>query len=412
MPATYGVPAGSGRSFRSTAEDRPVADNNELVPRTVELTHICDECGEFADTAAVDPEARTIECASCGHLAVYELLPPMLFLTGPSGAGKTTVYRHLLSRTPEALLIDHDLLWGANPAHDDPETEYRRFRDLVLAMGMRLAANGTPVVIEGTTVPSQNERLPARCLVSHTAYLALVCDDAVLADRLRQRPKWRGWDEARIETMIEMNRALKSEGASWSPPVELLDTTNRSVEETAYEVRRWIRRETKSWRKASQASRWHDPFTLSAAVEAAADGALEQWVHAYLLGAGRNVPMARGLARQQRWWLGPVQVPVVELARCVGPEPGMPYPRATEDWQPRLDALARSIEQGWDVPPVIVEARSDGLVVCDGNHRYEAQVQLGRRSVRAVIWFNEEASLRGFDKVWADGATREVGRRR
>lgn len=173
---------------------------------------------------------------------------PILFLTGPSGAGKSAVYQHLLGRTPEAILIDQDLLWGTNPAFDDQASEYREFRSVVFGLALRIAANRTPVVVEGTVVPKDYERLPSRPLVSSTAYLALVCEDDVLAERLRARPAWRGWDDDRIGVMVEMNRAIKTYAASWRPPVELVDTTGRTVAETAGEVHAWIRREAAAWR--------------------------------------------------------------------------------------------------------------------------------------------------------------------
>ena len=209
--------------------------------------HICPACGEISDPSILDAEAHTMSCTACGHAHRYEPLPPILFLTGPSGAGKSTVYRHLLGRTPEAMLIDQDLLWGMNPAFDDPATDYQAFRTLVLAMGMRMAANGRPVMIEGTSVPAQYERLPARPLVSSTAYLGLVCDDDVLERRLAARPAWRHFDDDRIAGMVAMNRALKADAATWDPPVELLDTTGRTVDETAAAVHEWIRRSTEHW---------------------------------------------------------------------------------------------------------------------------------------------------------------------
>lgn len=213
--------------------------------------HICPACGEISDPSLLDVEEQTLTCVSCGHAHRFTPLPPLLFLTGPSGAGKTAVYQHLLGQTPEAVLVDHDLLWGVNPDFDDPATEYRAFRTLVFAMGMRIAANGTPVMIEGTTVPWQYENLPSRVLVFNTSYLALVCDDEVLESRLRARPAWRGFNDDRIHGMVEMNQALKKQAADWSPPVQLLDTTGRTVRETAAAVHDWIRTETREWRSRS-----------------------------------------------------------------------------------------------------------------------------------------------------------------
>lgn len=58
--------------------------------------------------------------AICAGRRLPTISSPLLFLTGASGAGKTTLYRQLVGRVREAILIDGDLLWWVNPAHDDP----------------------------------------------------------------------------------------------------------------------------------------------------------------------------------------------------------------------------------------------------------------------------------------------------
>jgi ParB-like nuclease domain len=159
-------------------------------------------------------------------------------------------------------------------------------------------------------------------------------------------------------------------------------------------------------------TRWRNPFTGTAARQAAAEGRLEVWVHGWLVGAGRNVPMSRGLGERRQWWLGPVEMPVADLTRIVGPEPGMPFPRNEEDWMPRLSGIAESIRAGWDVPPIIAEHREgSAFLVNDGNHRYAAQCLMGQRTVTAIVRFtSEDAWLRAGRAAWAAGAPMEAGK--
>jgi hypothetical protein len=112
------------------------------VPKAVH--RICPACQTPTEGAEVDAVARVLRCDRCGAATPFELLPPLLFLTGASGAGKTTIYHALVGNVPEALLIDADLLWGLDPRHDDPATGYRRFRGLVLHLAERLGTNGWP----------------------------------------------------------------------------------------------------------------------------------------------------------------------------------------------------------------------------------------------------------------------------
>ncbi|HXU72833.1 MAG TPA: hypothetical protein VN947_26115 [Polyangia bacterium] len=71
---------------------------------------------------------------------------------------------------------------------------------------------------------------------------AATCDDDVLTKRLRRRPAWRrSGGEQYIADHVAFNRWFKDEGASATPPVDLLDTTHETVEETSTQVARWIR---------------------------------------------------------------------------------------------------------------------------------------------------------------------------
>jgi hypothetical protein len=66
-----------------------------------------------------------------------------------------------------------------------------------------------------------------------------VCDDAELEGRLRARPAWRGWTDEKVAAMLAFNRWVKRNAATTTPPMELLDTSGRSVQESAAGVQAW-----------------------------------------------------------------------------------------------------------------------------------------------------------------------------
>jgi chloramphenicol 3-O-phosphotransferase len=202
---------------------------------------ICPACGEPTTGAEVDPETRTLQCDRCHRTTAMQVLPPLLFVTGASGAGKSTLHDALVGQVDEALLIDADLLWGVDPGHDDPASGYRKFRGLVLHLAERLARNGKPVVVEGSCLPDQYETIGERWSFSKTAYLAVVCDDEELERRLHARPAWRGSAD-NVAGMVAFNRHLREVGPTGHPPIEVLDTTDRSIDECAADLHEWIRR--------------------------------------------------------------------------------------------------------------------------------------------------------------------------
>jgi hypothetical protein len=94
----------------------------------------------------------------------------------------------------------------------------------------------------GIGVPENVEPCVERRYFSAVHYLALVCDDQALAERLRQRPQWRGSGEPTyIEEHVQFNRWFKGNAHTTSPRIDLLNTTGVPVAETAEQVASWIR---------------------------------------------------------------------------------------------------------------------------------------------------------------------------
>lgn len=201
---------------------------------------ICPACQAPTSGARVEPGEHVLACDLCGARTPFAPLPPVLFVTGSSGAGKTTLTRFLTGTVTEAILIDADLLWGVNPAHDDPASGYRQFRGLTLHLAERIARNGRPVVVEGTCVPEQYESLGERWCFAGTAYLAVTCAEDELRRRLARRPAWQQ-DPERLEPLVTLNERFRTAPASFTPAVQVLDTTGRSVPDCAAEMHTWIR---------------------------------------------------------------------------------------------------------------------------------------------------------------------------
>lgn len=193
---------------------------------------VCQHCG-----ALVSPAAPLI-CGACGHEQHF-VRRPLFCLTGPSGTGKSTVGRHLPPLLADRVVVlEQDLLWVGGLT--DPTGEHRLFRSTWLRLAAAIAQSGRPVLLCGTVVPPELEPLPERALFSAVHYLALTCPPDVLAQRLRPRPAWRAWNEVRIAEMLAYADWLADNAAHLDPPVTLLDTAGRGVDETARAVACWV----------------------------------------------------------------------------------------------------------------------------------------------------------------------------
>lgn len=132
--------------------------------------------------------------------------------------------------------------------------------------------------------------------------------------------------------------------------------------------------------------------TLTSAMEWAAHGKIEDWVHAYLLSDGENKEFSDGLKIVDRIFLGPVAMPINLFTRCSGPEEDMPYRVHPGWWEVKMERIMKAVEENADLPPIIVhymipEGKTQGeFELNDGNHRWEAYHRLGIETAQAIVW--------------------------
>ncbi len=203
------------------------------------MFNVCARCGEYSGEKFIEPEGPFAVCPFCGYRQQFVRLP-MFVVSGPSGTGKTTVYLDLAHKMTECVCVETDILWRAEFA--TPEDGYRSYREMWLRVALTISQSGRPVALFGSGEPDQWERCTGRAYFTQIHYLALVCDDATLVERLRRRPAWRraGTPEF-IAEMLKYNRALKENAHRTTPPMTLLDTTSISVAASVQHVATWIR---------------------------------------------------------------------------------------------------------------------------------------------------------------------------
>jgi hypothetical protein len=140
------------------------------------------------------------------------------------------------------------------------------------------------------------------------------------------------------------------------------------------------------------------PYSLESAREASDRFELNEWVAGFLASPGSdNSALAEHLSQELGWWAGPLQLPIDQLHRLVGP-PGDPVlcPVDDEYWEGRLEGLAKRIHDGWEPPPVILSYRQRTLVLEDGNHRAESMRRAGSNTVWAIVGFESREDSERF----------------
>jgi len=136
--------------------------------------------------------------------------------------------------------------------------------------------------------------------------------------------------------------------------------------------------------------------TLSSAQAFAKAGRLEQWVHAYLLSDGHNREFSDGLKLFDRFFLGPVTMPLKYFRRCCGPEKNMLYQVDAGWFEQHVADLCHVLQTVDDLPPLIVHYTKDGFELNDGNHRFEACMRMGITEYPVIIWITKQDEYDAF----------------
>lgn len=203
------------------------------------MFQICPGCMNSIPCYEPDLAGSLLICPECGTAQRF-VFRPLRIVMGASGAGKSTVVRALVGRTPGLVVLEGDMLWA--PEFDHPEDGYRRYRETSLRLAANIHQSGVDTLLIGSGQPDQFENCFGRALFSEARYAALVCSDALLRERLEARPAWRGSsDPETLDRMSVYNGWLWSRSSSdETPAVAPFDTTEVSVEATVDAVRAWL----------------------------------------------------------------------------------------------------------------------------------------------------------------------------
>ena len=202
------------------------------------MMNVCFQCGMYHADKIIDPAGPFAICPECGFKHPFLQLP-LLIVSGASGAGKSTVCQRLTGLITRAVLLDSDILWRSE--FNSPETNYREYFELGLRLCKNISQSGRPVVLfgAGAGVPENIEGCIEQRYFSAVHYLALVCSDSSLSERLQARPVWRGTrDPKYIEEHIRFNRWFQEYDSQ--PLIERIDTTDTLPDETVAQVATWI----------------------------------------------------------------------------------------------------------------------------------------------------------------------------
>lgn len=162
---------------------------------------------------------------------------PLFCITGASGVGKSTACEVLFRNETDYVVLESDVAW--HNVYNTPEDDYRAYREMWMNMCANISQSGKPCVLCGCCTPKQFEPLPQRTLFTQIHYLAVTCSDDALRSRMTIG---RGiTDEGWLQSSAQFNRWLIENGGNTTPPIERLDASHLTPEQTAAKIDEWIR---------------------------------------------------------------------------------------------------------------------------------------------------------------------------
>ncbi|MBQ3049875.1 MAG: ParB-like nuclease domain-containing protein, partial [Oscillospiraceae bacterium] len=116
---------------------------------------------------------------------------------------------------------------------------------------------------------------------------------------------------------------------------------------------------------------------------------------------GHNKDFSDGLKLFDRYFIGPIKMPLNLFTRCCGPEENMIY-RVDAAWfENHVTELEKVIETNGDMPPMIVHYVDGIFELNDGNHRLEAYKRKGVTEYFVIVWITKKEEYDEFITKYA-----------
>ncbi|WP_231184605.1 hypothetical protein [Haladaptatus sp. DYF46] len=195
------------------------------------MLHFCPRCRNADVEKPVLDSANgyaTAECPECGERFRFRYFP-LYTLEGAPGVGKSTTAGFLDGEISPSIyegdlhidLTNGNLSWEA-------------ICDLDFRICMTLHATGKQALFVGGVHPHDLTDSPETRYFSGIERCALVCDDADLEERLRER----SMAQEGIDFMLDVNRWYRERGADRD--IEVINTTTADPDTVAQRVRTWL----------------------------------------------------------------------------------------------------------------------------------------------------------------------------
>lgn len=147
-------------------------------------------------------------------------------------------------------------------------------------------------------------------------------------------------------------------------------------------------------KKNSEQLVFHPDF--GSAKEYDENGLLEEWVHTYLLYERKNKPFSDGLYLEERYFIGPVSMPLSLFERNSGPEETMKWRVDPIVFEGKVRNWINNIKNSNPLPPIIVGYADGNFEINCNSPLFEALKRLNVKEFPIIIWITKRTDYDDF----------------
>lgn len=135
---------------------------------------------------------------------------------------------------------------------------------------------------------------------------------------------------------------------------------------------------------------------INSAKEYSKDSLLEEWIHTYLLFERKNKGFSDGLYKADRFYLGPLAMPLELFQRNCGSEEGMKWQVEQEVFELRVDEWMERIDLKQTLPPIIVGYEAGQFEINCNSPLFEALIRKEITYFPMIVWCSSKEDYDGF----------------
>lgn len=131
-------------------------------------------------------------------------------------------------------------------------------------------------------------------------------------------------------------------------------------------------------------------------------GFLEEWIHTYLLFERKNKAFSDGLDLVERYYIGPIMMPVNLFHRSSGPEEGMKWHVDATVFEERSTRWMNKIKLNEKVPPLIISYFDNTFEINCNSPLHEALTRMNIKEFPVIIWITLRKDYEDFMQKYGE----------